>query len=307
MYVRKQQYTLRKDVCIMSTEKFNIYEAITNRIIEQLEGGVIPWHKPWSGVASGAYNRVSKKPYSLLNQMLLKHDGEYATYKQWSDIGGKVKKGEKSEIVVFWKILNVEETKDGKTEIKSIPLLKYINVFHVSQVDGVEPKTTKLIEHNPIEEAEQIKNDYANRENIVIKELVTDRAFYSPSRDYIQVPCKEQYKDVMEFYSTLFHEMVHSTGHKDRLKRLDCSVKLASFGSEDYSKEELIAEIGSAFLMNHIGIETAKTFNNSTAYIQSWLNVLKNDNRFIVSASSKAEKAMKYILGIAVEENIETV
>lgn len=290
----------------MSTEKFNIYEAITNRIIEQLESGVIPWHKPWSGVASGAYNRVSKKPYSLLNQMLLKHDGEYATFKQWSDLGGKVKKGEKSEIVVFWKILNVEETKNGKTEQKSIPLLKYINVFHVSQVDGVEPKTTKLIEHNPIEEAEQIKNDYANRENIRIEELVTDKAFYSPLRDYIQVPCKEQYKDIMEFYSTLFHEMVHSTGHKDRLKRLDCSVKFASFGSEDYSKEELIAEIGSAFLMNHIGIETTKTFTNSTAYIQSWLKVLKDDNRFIVSASSKAEKAMKYILGIK-EESIETV
>lgn len=287
----------------MAKEKFNIYEEITNRIIKQLENGVIPWHKPWSGVANGAYNRVSKKPYSLLNQMLLVHDGEYATYKQWSDLGGTVRKGEKSEIVVFWKILQVEETKDGKVEKKSIPLLKYINVFHVSQVDGVEPKTTKLIEHKPIEEAEKIKKDYIDRENIVIKESITDRAFYSPIRDYIEVPCKEQYNDIMEFYSTLFHEMIHSTGHRDRLGRLDCSVKLASFGSEDYSKEELIAEIGSAFLMNHIGIETFKTFNNSAAYIQSWLKVLKSDNRFIVSASSKAEKAMKYILGMA-EENV---
>lgn len=288
----------------MASEKFNIYEEITNRIIEQLESGIIPWHRPWTGISSGAYNRVSKKPYSLLNQMLLKHDGEYATYKQWKELGGTVKKGEKSEIVVFWKILNVEETKDGKVEKKSIPLLKYINVFHVSQVDGVEPKTIKVIEHEPIEEAEKIKNEYAKRENILIKEVVTNEAFYSPMRDFIQVPCKKQYKDVLEFYSTLFHEMVHSTGHKDRLKRLDCGVKLASFGSEDYSKEELIAEIGSAFLMNHIGIETSKTFKNSAAYIQSWLRVLKNDNRFIVSASSKAEKAMKYILGV--EENIVT-
>lgn len=286
------------------SEKFNIYEEITNRIIEQLEDGIVPWHRPWSGIASGAYNRINKKPYSLLNQMLLKHDGEYATYKQWSDIGGKVKKGEKSEIVVFWKILQVEETKDGKIEKKSIPLLKYINVFHVSQVDGVKPKTLKAIEHKPIEEAEKIKNDYVDRENIIIKELVTNEAFYSPVKDFIQVPCKEQYKDIMEFYSTLFHEMVHSTGHRDRLGRLDSSIKFASFGSEDYSKEELIAEIGSAFLMNHIGIETSKTFKNSTAYIQSWLRVLKNDNRFIVSASSKAEKAMKYILGI--NENIVT-
>lgn len=288
----------------MSKEKFNIYEEITNRIIAQLEDGVIPWHKPWSGVVNGAYNRVSKKPYSLLNQMLLQHDGEYATYKQWSELGGKVRKGEKSEMVVFWKILNVEETKNGKVEKKSIPLLKYINVFHISQVDGVEPKNMKPMKHKPIEEAEKIKEEYINRENITIKEVVSNDAFYSPVKDYIQIPCKEQYKDVLEFYSTLFHEMVHSTGHRDRLKRLDCSVQFASFGSEDYSKEELIAEIGSAFLMNYIGIESSKTFKNSAGYIQSWLKVLKNDNRFIVSASSKAEKAMKYILGT--EEDLAT-
>lgn len=286
--------------------KFNIYEEITNRIIEQLENGEIPWHKPWSGISSGAYNRVSKKPYSLLNQMLLKHDGEYATYKQWSDLGGKVRKGEKSEIVVFWKIFQTEEIKNGKVEKKSIPILKYINVFHVSQVDGIVPKNTESIEHKPIDEAEKIRNDYVERENIVIEELVTNEAYYSPMMDYIQVPCKEQFNDIMEFYSTLFHEMIHSTGHRDRLGRLDTGVKLASFGSEDYSKEELVAEIGSAFLMNHIGIETNKTFKNSAAYIQSWLRVLKNDNRFIVSASSKAEKAMKYILG-TMEENVATV
>lgn len=284
--------------------KFNIYEEITNRIIEQLEDGIIPWHKPWTGITSGAYNRISKRPYSLLNQMLLKYDGEYATYKQWTELGGKIKKGEKSEIVVFWKIMQVEEEVNGKKEKKSIPLLRYINVFHISQVEGVEPKSIKAVEHKPIEEAEQIKIDYMNRENIPIKEVITDNAFYSPLRDFIQVPCKEQYADIMEFYSTLFHEMIHSTGHRDRLGRLDHTIKLSSFGTEDYSKEELIAEIGSAFLMNHIGIETIKTFKNSAAYIQSWLRVLKNDNRFIVSASGKAEKAMKYILGIKEENTI---
>ena len=281
---------------------FNIYEEITNRIIKQLEDGIIPWHKPWHGITSGAYNRISKRPYSLLNQMLLMHDGEYATYKQWTDLGGKIKKGEKSEIVVFWKILNKEELNNGKVEKKTIPLLKYINVFHVSQVEGVEPKELKAVEHKPIEEAEEIKNAYSARENILIREDITDDAFYSPRRDFIQVPCREQYKDIMEFYSTLFHEMIHSTGHKDRLGRFSIDAGLAPFGSEEYSKEELIAEIGSAFLMNHIGIETIKTFKNSTAYIQNWLTVLKNDNKFIVSASGKAEKAMKYILGNT-EEN----
>ena len=285
-------------------EKFNVYQEVTNRIINQLEQGVIPWAKPWSGVITGAFNRVSKKPYSLLNQMLLQHEGEYATYKQWEGLGGKVRKGEKSEIVVFWKILNVSETNASGEEVKkSIPLLKYINVFHISQVDGVEPLNKgEMKVHEPIEEAEKIKNEYAKRENILIQERVTNEAFYSPVKDFIQVPCKEQYKDIMEFYSTLFHEMVHSTGHRNRLGRLDISVQLASFGSEDYSKEELVAEIGSAFLLNFIGIETVRTFKNSTAYIQSWLRVLKNDNKFIISAAGKAEKAVKYILGVEMSE-----
>ena len=281
---------------VMSNQKFNVYQSVTNRIIEQLENGIIPWHKPWSGVASGAFNRVSKKPYSLLNQMLLEHDGEYATFKQWSELGGKIKKGAKSEIVVFWKIVSVTEEEDGKEIKKSIPLLKYYRVFHVSDVEGVEPLTVDKVEHEPIVEAEKIKQDYMERENIEIREAITNEAYYSPIADYINVPCKEQYSDIAEFYSTLFHEMVHSTGHKTRLSRLDPMMKLAAFGSEDYSKEELIAECGSAMLMNHIGIESEKTIKNSAAYIQSWIRVLKNDNKFIVSAAGKAEKAVRYIL-----------
>ena len=284
----------------MAKEKFNIYQEITNRIITQLEKGEIPWHKPWSGVTTGAYNRVSKKPYSLLNQMILEHDGEYATFKQWSELGGKIRKGAKSEIVVFWKIIEKTETNSHGEEVKTaIPYLRYINVFHISQVDGIEPLEKNAIKHESVAEAEKIKTDYEEREHFVIQEKITNDAFYSPSRDFIQVPCREQYEDIMEFYSTLFHEMVHSTGHKSRLGRFDECSKLVAFGSEDYSKEELVAEIGSATLMNVIGIETVKTFKNSAAYIQNWLRVLKNDNKFIVSASSKAEKAVKYILGQA--------
>lgn len=275
----------------------SVYDMVTERIIEQLEHGIIPWHRPWSGVKSGAYNRISNKPYSLLNQMLLKHSGEYATFKQWTDLGGKIRKGEKSEIVVFWKIQPIEETlEDGTKEIKQIPLLRYFNVFHISQVDGVEPKASvKITELEPIEEAEKVKRNYMEREHIQIIETVSNEAFYSPTKDYIQVPCKEQYKVIEEFYSTLFHEMTHSTGHKSRLNRLDSGVN-ARFGNETYSKEELVAEIGSASLLSILGIETTKTLKNSSAYIQNWLQVLKNDNKFIVSASNKAEKAVKYIL-----------
>lgn len=274
----------------------NVYEMITERIIEQLENGVIPWQKPWTGTKNGAYNRVSRKPYSILNQMLLQHSGEYATFKQWTDAGGHIKKGAKSEIVTFWKIQIVEEEEeDGTKDKKQISLLRYYNVFHISQVDGVEPKEKiELQEHESIEEAERIKLEYMEREHLQIYEKITNRAFYTPTFDYIEVPCKEQYAHIEEFYSTLFHEMIHSTGYYKRLNRLE-SGENARFGSATYSKEELTAEIGSAMILNRLGIETEKTFKNSTAYIQNWLQVLKNDNKFIVSASSKSEKAVKYI------------
>lgn len=277
--------------------KKSVYEIITERIIEQLENGVIPWQKPWTGTHSGAYNRISNKPYSLLNQMILKHGGEYATFKQWSDLDGKIRKGEKSEVVTFWKIQPYEEeNENGEKVIKQIPLLRYYNVFHISQVDGVEPKEQlKISNLEPIEEAEKIKTDYMNREHLKIFEKVTNDAFYLPIQDYIQVPCKEQYQDIEEFYSTLFHEMIHSTGHKSRLNRSDMQ-GIVRYGSEKYSKEELTAELGSAMIINILGIETEKSFKNSSGYIQDWLQVLKNDNKFIVSASSRAEKAVKYIL-----------
>lgn len=279
--------------------KINVYDMVTDRIIAELEKGNIPWRwqRPWTGVRSGAYNRITKKPYSIINQMLLKHSGEYASFKQWTDLGGHIRKGEKSEIVVFWKIFESKETNPdtGEIEIKKIPLLRYYNVFHISQVEGVKPLEVPFKEVEPIEEAEKIITMYVEREHIDFNECASNEAYYSPLQDKVVVPMKEQYNLVNEYYSTTFHELTHSTGHKNRLDRLETEA-VASFGSEEYSKEELVAEIGSATLMNVAGIETPKTFKNSTAYIQGWLQVLKNDNKFIVSASSKAEKAVNYIL-----------
>lgn len=278
----------------------NVYEMVTNRIIEQLENNIVPWEKPWQGTIEGAFNRVSKKPYSILNQMLLKYDGEYASFKQWKDLGGHIRKGEHSEIIVFWKMYPIKEKQDDGTEIiKTIPLLKYINVFHISQVDGVEPLKQKVTHDiEPIDKAEKILNDYWNRENITIEHVKGDKAFYSPMFDKIQLPLFEQFKSSEEYYSTAFHESVHSTMKESRCNRQeDRKGKVVSFASEEYTKEEFCAEVGSAQLMNIVGIETTKSFRNSTAYIQSWLKVLRNDNKFIVSASSKAEKAVNYILG----------
>ena len=276
----------------------NVYEMVTERIIKQLEQGTIPWQKPWGGVRSGAFNRISKRPYSLKNQLLLEHPGEYCSFQQWKSLGGHIKKGAKSEFVVFWKIIDVEEKNDkGEIEKKKLPLLRYYNVFHISQVDGVEPLKEKLnTEIEPIEEADRIIKNYVDREHITFKECISDKAFYRPMTDTVVVPLKEQYKNINSFYQVAFHEITHSTGAQ---KRLDRDIKeLAPFGSEIYSKEELVAELGSAFLINHLGIETEGTFQNSASYIESWLQVLRNDNKFVVSASSKAEKAVNYILGI---------
>ena len=279
--------------------KTNVYDMVTERIIAELEKGIIPWEKPWTGVRDGAFNRITKRPYSLINQMLLQHRGEYATFKQWSELGGHVRKGEKSEIVVFWKILEQLETNEetGEKEIKKIPLLRYYNVFHISQVDGVEPLAPEQLNNDitPIEAGDKIITDYITREHLNFIECKSNKAYYSPSADTVKVPLKEQYNLINEYYSTTYHELIHSTGHKNRLNRLHTGA-IAAFGSEDYSKEELVAEIGSATIMNMLGIETTKTFRNSTAYIQSWLQVLRNDNKFIISASSKAEKAVNYIM-----------
>ena len=283
----------------------NVYQIVTDRILEALENGTVPWRKPWTGVRTGAYSRSTGRPYSVLNQMLLGKPGEYLTYKQATEAGGQVRKGEKASFVVFWKMLPVtEKNKDGKEVKKIVPLLKYYNVFHIDQCDGIQPKykAEDLKPSEPIEEAENVLADYSERSGCPIIHAKQDSAYYSPTLDEIHLPLREQFMEIAEYYATAFHESVHSTGHKSRLNRLDSA---AFFGNEVYSKEELVAEMGSAILMNEMGIEVPSTFQNSAAYIQSWLKALKNDNRMIVAAAGKAEKAVKLILNI--EDNKKEV
>ena len=271
----------------------DIYAEITNRIMDQLNQGIIPWQKPW--VASGsAISHTTGKPYSLLNQMLLGRAGEYATFKQVQQEGGWVRKGEKASMVVFWKWIDKEDEETG--EVKQVPFLRYYNVFHIDQCEGLEAKHSKPLPNsaNADAAAEAIIADYVKREGVTLEHQQGDRAFYRPSTDTITLPMMSQFNETAEYYSTAFHEMTHSTGHAKRLDRLE---KTAFFGSDAYSKEELIAEIGAAALVNRCGLETAKSFRNSAAYIQSWLQALKNDKRFIVSAAGKAEKAVALILG----------
>ena len=273
----------------------DVYQEITNRIITELEKGIIPWEKPWVSTGS-AISRTTGRPYSLLNQMLLGRPGEYLTFKQCQEAGGKIKKGEKASMVVFWKWIEQEDKETG--EKKDIPFLRYYNVFHIDQCEGIAAKhqidAPRPSGAEANEAAQQIVDGYVERSGITLKHEEGDRAFYRPSADMVVVPDISQFKLTAEYYSTLFHELTHSTGHASRLDRL---VKAAFFGTESYSKEELVAEIGAATLVNHVGLETVSSLRNSAAYIQNWLKVLKDDKRFIVSAAGKAEKAVRFILG----------
>ena len=290
----------------------DLFQIITDRIVAELEQGIIPWQKPRSGV-QGAISHTTGMRYSLLNQMLLGcRSGEFVTFKEAQREGGYIKKGEKASMIVFWKFLdaakrddegNVVHGTDGKPVMESVPFLRYYNVFHIDQCEGIQPR----FEEDPTpgeyltldDAADQIVKDYIQRSGVKLTIQHSDRAFYSPSSDSVTVPELAQYTSVSEYYSTFFHELTHSTGHASRLNRLS---KEASFGSELYSKEELIAELGAAFLVNHVGLETDGSFRNSAGYIQSWLKELKDDKRLIVSAAGKADKAVAMILGNPLDE-----
>ena len=277
---------------------FDIYAAVTDRIVQQLEKGVVPWRKPWTGVRSGAISGATGKPYSLLNQMLLAKAGEWYTWNQIQALGGKVRKGEKSSMVVFWKQTPVkdEDPATGEQIERMIPVLKYFNVFHIDQLDGIEAKTIDPEAIDPATDtaADAIIAGYIQRSGVELEHRKGDEAFYSPSVDRVVLPLREQFPSMAEYYSTAFHELAHSTGHSSRLDRIS---RRAFFGNEDYSREELVAEIGAAALLNHCQIETADSFKNSAAYIQSWLRALRNDKKLIVSAAGAAAKAFELITG----------
>jgi len=267
-----------------------VYEIITNKIIAELEKGVIPWRKPW--INNGSVNWVTQKPYRGINSMLLEA-GEYATFKQITDAGGKVIKGAKSELVVFWK-MNEYETDEGETN--KIPMLRYYNVFNIATcTTGLESKRNEeSFDHDPIESGEALVNNFMDAPEL---RFAPGRAFYAPSMDYVSVPTMKDYPNPNEYYSVLFHEMVHATGHKNRLNRSGITSATASFGSEEYSKEELVAEMGAAMLCGVAKIDN-HTIENSASYIASWLRKLKNDNKMVIQAAGQAQKAADYIQNI---------
>lgn len=280
-----------------------IYQKITDNIVAKLEQGVVPWQKPWHDNGLMPRN-IKGRPYRGINPLLL-NSFDYSspfwlTYKQAKELGGNIKKGEKATMVVFWKLITTAKTTEnnqGETEIeqKSFPYLRYYNVFNLEQTENIPLNKIPQIEHtpeiefSPIKRAEKLLAEWEDKPKV---EHGGSRACYSPMFDNIKMPEPKYFKSSEEYYCTLFHEYVHSTGHKTRTNR-HSQLPNHSFGSKDYSIEELVAEMGAAFLCGLSGIDN--TIDNNAAYIQSWINALKNDNKFLTKAASLAQKACDYI------------
>ena len=277
----------------------NVYETVTNRIIAALEGGVIPWRKEWAVAAAKLpANYISKRTYRGINVWLLLDDrytsNHWLTYKQAVAIGANVRKGEKGTPIMFWKFDKRTNEESGKAE--SWVLARQYTVFNVEQCDGIPaeiPAGVTVAEFEPLEAAEAIAEGYLRRGPSLAHG--GNSAYYMSLTDHVQMPHREVFTSPDAYYSTLFHELAHSTGHQSRLARYEIGEK-ASFGSESYSKEELTAEITAAFLCAEAGISNVTVETNHAAYLQHWLTALKHDKTLVVSAAQRAQKAADYIL-----------
>lgn len=281
---------------------------ITDLVIKQLEQGIVPWRKPWSGAGIAPTSLGSGKTYQGINTLILSIAGDdystplWLTYLEAQKRGGHVSKGEKATQIIKWSKYEREDKATGQT-IDGYFMRSY-SVFNLDQTEGVEaPEREALIHREPVSvEAgvQTILNAYATKPEI--NHRAVDRAFYRPSDDTITLPLLEQFNSSAEYTATITHELIHSTGHKSRLDRHAEESGPCSFGSENYAKEELIAELGAQFLINATGINNLHEMENSASYLAGWLKALRSDTSLLVSASAKAQKASNYILGLSAGE-----
>lgn len=268
-----------------------VYKYITEKIVELLDRGIVPWHRPWDA-SRGMPQNYNGRPYRGGNVFYLACQGfnspYWLTYKQIAGLKGRYTG--KPSMVIFWTWIKGKDKPDG-TKDKGWPLLRYYNVWNLEQCEGIPaPEVIPLGQFSPIGTAEKILGETPVRPII---SHAGNRACYSPSLDKITMPNKEDFENPESYYSTLFHEMGHATGHETRLKR-DLS---GIHGDHKYSKEELVAEMCAAFLSGHCGI-VDKTLDNSASYIQSWKGKIAKDDRIFAQAAAGAQKASDLILGI---------
>lgn len=281
-----------------SSTKLDVYQIVTDKIIALLEQGVVPWQKPWAD-AGIPMNLMSKRPYRGINLwMLVSLNYEknlFLTWDQIKAVGGSVLKGEQGHIVVFWK--PVQKNKDATEEKQQhVPMLRYYKVFNISQCRDIPehliPAKDIEKEFNPILECEHILNTMPDMPAFIFQ---GKQAYYDITRDEIVLPKMKSFRSSEGYYSTVYHELVHATGHEKRLNRKTLT-DMVPFGSVSYAQEELVAEMGAAFLCRHCCI-LPPIIENTVSYIDNWLGVFKNDKRFLITAAGQAQKAVDFILG----------
>ncbi len=280
--------------------QIDVYELVTQKIIKALESGAVPWQKPWAE-AGVPRNLISKKPYRGINLLLLGMEeyehNLFLTFEQANGIGGKVSKGAKGHVVVYWHAPKEQEgqtdaQEDTDTE-KKRGFLRYYKVFNIGQCENIPERfIPQSRDTNDIPSCESVIEGMANKPKIQHK---GSKAYYLIDKDCIVMPKKASFASDAAYYSTLFHELIHSTGSAKRLSR-EGITEMSEFGDAKYSLEELVAEIGTCYLQSHTGIVTE--FDNSVAYMQGWLDVLKNDKRLVLAAAREAQKAVDYILNL---------
>lgn len=287
-----------------SADRQDIYTRVTDRIISDLEQGVRSWTKPWDAEhLAGKITRPLRHnglPYAGVNILMLWaasmdhgfNSSIWMTYKQAEELKAHVRRGEKGSLVVYAsKLTKTEQDDDGNDLERNIPFLKGYTVFNVEQIEGLPEHyyAKPTPKFNPVERIENAENFFAATGADI--RYRGERAFYSQSGDYIQLPPIEAFRDAESFYATLAHESTHWTKHPERLER-DFGRK--KWGDEGYAREELVAEIGSAFLCADLEI-TPEVREDHAAYIESWLQVLKNDKRAVFQAAAHAQRAVDYL------------
>jgi len=312
--------TMRKTTQFPQKRETDFYQLITDQIVSQLEKGKLPWRKRWGvlldGRAEVARNYFTKQPYTGINSVLLACQAVerpyFLTFKQANQLGGTIRKGAKGIPIVYWNVIEKEKevtNRQGetKTKVVGIPLLKPYYVFHVSDVEGVDLNLPALLpvqestQQGLIERCEAIYSGYTDGPCLVHSN--PERAFYSLLYDTINMPTLPAFDCPEAYFWTLFHEAIHSTGHRKRLNREEV-INSDGFGGEKYAKEELTAEIGACFLAAQCGLDITenKLLTNGASYLNSWLKALKNDKTMIVRAAGQAQKAVNYVLGLSVAE-----
>lgn len=270
--------------------KADIAQIVTDSILSAMEQGRVPWRKPWSAALTLPTSLTTGKAYRGINVLILnavQMDRGYehplwVTYKQAESMGGQVQKGEKATPVVLWKPVE-KDREDGTKD--SFMLMRYFNVFNIAQTD-LEIPAQYVTHSTPVPVPAGVEQALKYDPALKVQHVRNDKAFYSPSKDEIVLPALDQFDSSNDYAATALHEITHSTGHKSRLDRLTDD---AYFGSVHYAEEELVAEIGSGMLSTLLGIDV--NWNQSAAYLSSWLKVLKDDRSLIIKAAQKAQKA----------------